>query len=114
MASADLSFEQRVRHLASKHRRMAQGIAHRMGRDGLIIAYPRRRIPSFPLRGLMILLAAAFLFKAFLYASLGASVYEQRVGLLAGGSIVEQGGAWVMQADPATIWAARQIGGFML
>jgi hypothetical protein len=114
MASADLSFEQRVRHLATKHRRMAQGIAHRMGRDGLITAHPRRRMPSFPLRGLMILLAAAFLFKAFLYASLGASVYEQRVGLLAGGSIVEQGGAWVMQADPATIWVARQIGGFLI
>lgn len=114
MASADLSFEQRVRHLASKHRRMAQGIAHRMGRDGLITAHPRRRMPSFPLRGLMILLAAAFLFKAFLYASLGASVYTERVGLLAAGSIVEQGGAWVMQADPATVWAASQINGLLI
>ncbi len=114
MASADNSFEQRVRHLASKHRRMASGIAHRMGRDGLITAHPRRRMPSFPLRGLMILLAAAFVFKAFLYASLGASVYEQRVGLLAAGSVVEQGGAWVMQADPATIWVAQQIGGFLI
>ena len=114
MASADLSFEQRVRHLASKHRRMAHGIAHRMGRDGLITAHPRRRSPSFPLRGLMVLLGAAFLFKAFLLSSLGASVYTERVALLSAGSIVEQGGAWVMQADPATVWIAEQISALMI
>ena len=114
MASAEITFEQRVRHLAGKHRRMAHGIAHRMGRDGLITAHPRRRRPSFPLRGLMILLAAAFLFKAFLYASLGASVYIERVALLSAGSIVEQGGAWVMQADPATVWVAEQLNALMI
>lgn len=114
MASAEMTFEQRVRHLASKHRRMAHGIAHRMGRDGLITAHPRRRRPSFPLRGLMILLGAAFLFKAFLYASLGAGVYNERVALLASGSIVERGGAWVMQADPATIWAAEQVSALLI
>ena len=114
MASADLSFEQRVRHLASKHRRMAHGIAHRMGRDGLITAHPRRRMPSFPLRGLMVLMGAAFLFKAFLYSSLGASVYTERVALLSAGSIVEQGGAWIMQADPGTIWVAAQINRLLL
>lgn len=114
MASAEITFEQRVRHLASKHRRMAGGISHRLGRDGLITAHPRRRRPSFPLRGLMILLGAAFLFKAFLYASLGAGVYNQRVDLLYAGSIVEQGGAWVMQADPATIWTAERINAFLI
>lgn len=114
MASADLSFEQRVRQLASKHRRMAHGISHRMGRDGLITAHPRRRRPSFPLRGLMILLGAAFLFKAFLFSSLGASVYTERVALLSAGSIVEQGGAWVMQADPATIWVAERINALLI
>ena len=114
MAHADLSFEHRVRHLARKHRQMAQGIVHHMGSDGLVSAYPRRRMPSFPLRGLMVLLGAAFLFKAFLFAALGASVYEDRVALLSSGSIVEQGGAWVMQADPATIWVAAQINGLLL
>ena len=114
MAYANLSFEQRVRLLARKHRRMAQGIAHRMGRDGLITAHPRRRMPSFPLRGLMILIGAAFLFKAFLYANLGATVYTDRVELLQAGSIVEQGGAWVMQADPATVWMAARINALML
>lgn len=114
MAHADLSFEQRIRHLAQKHRRMAQGIAHRLGRDGLITAHPRRRRPSFPLRGLMILIGAAFVFKAFLYASLGASVYDDRVALLQAGSIVEQGGAWVMQADPATIWMAARVSALLI
>lgn len=114
MAQADLSFEHRVRRVARKHRAMAQGIVHRMGADGLVSAYPRRRMPSFPLRGLMVLIGAAFLFKACLFAALGASVYEDRVALLQSGSIVEQGGAWVMQADPATIWVAEQINGVLL
>jgi hypothetical protein len=114
MLYVDRAFEQRVGNLAVKHRRMARGIAHRMDRNGLVTAIPRRRMPSFPLRGLMILLAAAFLFKAFLFATLGGSVYEQRVAQLSAGSIVEQGGAWVMQADPATIWVAAQINALLV
>ncbi len=106
----DIEFDQRLRRLTRKHRRMADaGIVHRMGPDGLVLPYPRRRMPAFPLRGVAILLAAAFLFKAFLFASLGPITYEERVARLQAGSVVEQGGAWVMQADPATVWIAGQI-----
>jgi hypothetical protein len=109
MAHADLNFEQRVRRLAHKHRRMSTGIVHRMGSDGLVTAHAR-----FPLRGLLVLFGAAFLFKAFLFAALGGSIYQERVALLQSGSIVEQGGAWVMQADPATIWFAAQLNSLMM
>ena len=106
MSQSELSFEQRVRRLSRKHRLMADGVVHRVGDDGLISAYPRRRAPSFPLRGVVILIAVAFLFKAFLLFSLGEITYGQRVALLENGSVFEQAGAWVMQADPATVWLA--------
>lgn len=115
MAHAETPFEERVRRLMRKHSRMAHnGVVHRIGADGLIITRPRRRAPAFPLRGLVILLGAAFLFKSFLYAWLGASVYAERVALLQSGSLVEQGGAWLMQADPVTIWIAALINGYMV
>ncbi len=106
MSQSELSFDQRVRRLSRKHRLMADGVVHRIGDDGLISAYPRRRAPRFPLRGVMILIAAAFLFKAFLLLSLGPITYGNRVALLQDGTLPEQAGAWVMQADPATVWLA--------
>ena len=109
MSQSVMTFDERLRRLTRKHRKMANGVVHRVGSDGLIRSYPRRRAPRFPLQGLAILIGAAFLFKAFLYATLGAAVYNDRVNLLWGGSIVEQGGAWVMQADPATVWLGDVI-----
>ncbi|RYG91030.1 hypothetical protein EU803_12490 [Loktanella sp. IMCC34160] len=84
-----------------------------MGPDGLVVAKARRRTPSFPLRGLMILAGAAMLFKAFLYVNLGGITYSERVAELQQGSILEQAGAWIMQADPATLWMAEQIKSFL-
>jgi hypothetical protein len=104
MSQSELSFEQRVRKLTRKHRKMADGVVHRVGDDGLITAYPRRRAPRFPLRGIMILVATAFVLKAFLFTVLGASTYETRVEVLEGGNAFEQAGAWIMQVDPATVW----------
>ena len=109
MSQSELSFEQRVRRLSRKHRLLADGVVHRIGDDGLISAYPRRHMPRFPMRGVMILIAVAFLFKAFLLFSLGATTYGQRVALLENGSVFEQAGAWVMQADPATVWLADTL-----
>ena len=87
--SQSLSFEARMRRLGKVHSRMyANGIVRKMGKDGLISAYPRRRMPRFPLKGFLILIAAAFLFKATLFAWLGEPVYQERVDTLAAGSIV--------------------------
>jgi len=87
----------------------ANGIVRKMGKDGLISAYPRRRMPRFPLKGFAILFFAAILYKATLLAWLDSSVYQERVDTLAAGSVIEQGGAWVMQADPATTFLAGLI-----
>jgi hypothetical protein len=109
VSQSEMTFDERLRRLSRKHRKLANGVVHRVGSDGLIRAYPRRRAPRFPLQGIVILVGAAFLFKSFLYASLGAVVYNERVDLLWQGSIVEKGGAWVMQADPATVWLGARI-----
>lgn len=108
--SQSMSFEARMRRLGKVHSRMyANGIVRKMGKDGLISAKPRRRIPAFPLKGFMILIAAAFLYKATLFAWLGEAVYQERVDTLASGSVIEQAGAWLMQPDAATTWIAGWI-----
>jgi hypothetical protein len=109
MSHGVMNFDDRLRRLSRKHRKMANGVVHRIGADGLIQSYPRRRAPRFPLKGIALLIGAAFLFKGFLYASLTPVIYDERVELLRQGSLVEQGGAWVMQADPATVWLGEVI-----
>lgn len=105
-----LNFEDRLRRLGRRHNRMyANGIVRKVGKDGLISAYPRRRLPRFPLVGFLILIAAAFLYKATLFAWLGEATYQERVDALASGSVMEQGGAWVMQADPATLFLSEML-----
>lgn len=47
-------------------------------------------------------------FKAVLYATLGGATYTNRVNDLASGTVIEQAGAWVMAADPITVWLAIQ------
>jgi hypothetical protein len=113
MSQSELSFDQRVRKLMRKHRLMSEGVVHRIGSDGLITAYPRRRRPSFPLRAVVVLVIAAFMFKAFLYHHLGDETYNARVGLLEAGTPFEQVGAWIMQADPTTIWLAQTLGPYL-
>lgn len=108
--SNSLNFEKRMRKLDRVHGRMyAKGIVRKIGKDGLISAYPRRRIPQFPLKAFLMLFIAAFLYKATLFAWLGEDVYNERVATLASGATIEQGGAWVMQADPATRFLAGLI-----
>lgn len=108
--SQTVNFETRMRRLGKTHARMyANGIVRKMGKDGLISAYPRRRMPRFPLKGFAILVLAALLYKATLLAWLGDAVYQERVDTLAAGSVVEQGGAWLMQVDPATTFLSGMI-----
>lgn len=108
--SETLGFEDRLRRLGRRHRRMySNGIVRKVGKDGLISSHPRRRLPRFPLVGFLVLIAAAFLYKATLFAWLGQATYQERVDALSAGSIVERGGAWVMQADPATLFLSDMI-----
>ncbi len=97
------TFDERLRHLTRKHERIrANGYAGRLTEDGLVVMVPRRRGPTFPLRGLIGVLFAALAFKAFLLASLGTADYAARVEMLRQGTPVERAGAWIMAIDPAT------------
>lgn len=114
MSQTAENFDRRLKRVNRRHSRMREnGVVARLGRDGLITAHPRRRLPSFPLRGFAILFLAALLYKGFLFAYLGPQTYEGRVGALAEGSVIEQAGAWLLQADPATQAIAGVIRPFM-
>lgn len=108
--SIDQTFDQRLRRVLRKHRRMNEnGTVRRMGPDGLVSVYPRRRMPKFPLGAVVALFAVAFLFKAWLFTAMGADEYAARVQVLAAGAPVERAAAWVMHADPATLAVAQVL-----
>ena len=104
MARTLTSFDTRLKRGVRKNDRIRMyGSRGKIGKDGLISYVPRRRGPSFPIRSLLLVLAIAFAFKAFLYASMGSGIYQERVDSLSSGTLVEQAGAWLMQVDPATV-----------
>ncbi|MFQ1699159.1 hypothetical protein ACJ5NV_01055 [Loktanella agnita] len=98
-----------MKRIVRRHDRMQHGYVKAVNSDGLIVARPRVYRPRFPLKGLVTLLVIGFLFKGFLFASLGEAAYADRVASLQQGSIMEQAGAWVMHADPATVLIADMV-----
>lgn len=115
MSSTELSFDERLRRLTRKHRRMYEnGVVRRMGPDGLVSVYPRRRLPRFPLRAVVLLVVVAFGFKAAMMQVMGPEIYDARVAALGGGTPSEQAAAWVMQADPVTVALSRALSLFGL
>lgn len=103
MVTANVPFEKRLRRIVRRNNRLAQGARLRQTKDGLIVAQPRLYNPKFPLKGLIMLIAVAFLFKGYVYAQLGTQDYAAKVAALAEGSLFEQAGGWLMYADPATV-----------
>ena len=109
MGLTQVHFEKRLRRIVKNHQRMANGVTYRVDQTGLIQATPRIYNPKFPLRGLILLIGTAFLFKGYIFATLGQATYTDRVAGLQGGSLIEQAGAWIMQADPATLAVAEVL-----
>lgn len=108
MADANLQdFYARTRRIDRHHQRLSRGYTLSMTRDGLLIHKPVRRV-SIPARGFVMTIIALWAFKTFLYVYLGPSAYAARVAKLEGGTAIESVGAWLMQADPATVWFAEQ------
>ena len=105
-----LDFDDRLRKIGRKHRAMANGYTTYMRSDGLVVARPVRRGPRIPLRLIVYIVVALVGFKGFLLAALGPVTYGERVARLAEGTMVEQAGAFVMQADPASTWIATRLG----
>jgi hypothetical protein len=109
MAAIEMSFSDRLVRLSRKHRRMENaGVRAVMGDDGLVRPVPRLALPPFPWASLVILFAIAMAFKGWMYAELGATEYESRLGVMESGDVLDQAGAWIMASDPVT----RTIGGW--
>ncbi len=115
MAQAHVPFDKRLKRIVRRHDRMASsGAVKTVNADGLIVARPRVYKPKFPLKGILVLVILGFLFKGFLFAYLGEAEYANRVAGLSEGSMMEKVGAWVMQADPATMFLAGSIESLLL
>ncbi|MGL6208207.1 MAG: hypothetical protein ACRC14_00050 [Paracoccaceae bacterium] len=67
----------------------------------------RQRRPL--LRALIFALVCAFGLKGAILYNVGPESYEARVERLQTGKDFDQLGAWLMQADPVTVWVASQI-----
>jgi hypothetical protein len=110
MADAkQVEFGSRLERIERAHRQLEHGYITSVNHDGLIIAKPHRRSSNRPMRGIFMSLLVLLTFKGFVYAQIGSSAYGDRVDLLKSGTIVEQVGAYMMHADPITVWIAAQF-----
>jgi hypothetical protein len=103
------NFDKRMERILRKHQRMSHGYVPVLTEDGLIVPAPKRRPVRLPLRLIAFTLIGLMAFKIMLFVSIGDTAYEARVATLQAGSQWEQVGAWIMSADPVTVWAAEQI-----
>lgn len=65
------------------------------------------------LKPLVFLAVVGILLKATIHSYVGAQIYESRVSALAAGEGIDPVGAWIMHADPATLWLSAQLTAFM-
>ncbi len=101
-------FDQRLKRIDRKNRRLARGYVASVNADGLIVARPRARV-SVPWRGLLFILVVLLGLKAAMFTAMGPADYTGTVERLRAGTVVEQVGAYIMAADPATVWIAEQF-----
>ncbi|MEL7093018.1 MAG: hypothetical protein AAFN94_14900 [Pseudomonadota bacterium] len=103
----DPSFNRRLASVERNHRRLSNGYTTEVRSDGLIVAKPKRRFrPLGRIRFFVLILLGLLLFKAFSFSTLGEITYNERVAKLGNGTTTEQIGAFVMQAEPATVFVA--------
>lgn len=101
-------FGSRLKRIDRRHRKLSDGYVTSVNHDGLIIAVPRRRRMRVPFAGIALLAVGVIAVKGIVHAQLGPEVYEARIAALSQGGQVERAGAWVMQADPVTLWVSDQ------
>ncbi|MCM2560582.1 hypothetical protein M8756_04075 [Lutimaribacter sp. EGI FJ00015] len=109
MDEAATDFQKRLKRIGKRHARLEHGYVSVVGEDGLIITKPKRKSGGFPLRVLATLVLCFFGFKILLISQLGPEGYATRVDLLKTGTVIEQGGAWLLQADPVSLAVADGI-----
>ena len=107
MHESQANFNKRLSALNRKHAAMSHGFSTLLRSDGLIIIKPNRALRrAFPLKGLLALIFGFFVFKAIMLSSLSEITYNERVAKLKQGGALEQGGAWLMQIEPVTVFLA--------
>ena len=109
MDRALYDFDKRQRAVVQKHHKLANGYITKLNRNGIIEHKPIRRVPFVSLKGLLIAAFGALVFKGLLIASLGIEEYVARLAHLSQGSVLEHAGAWLMGADPASLWIATLL-----
>lgn len=103
MAVSESSFGERILKIEEQRSsRVKNGYIHEMRADGLIVARPRAYKPSFPLRGLLMVVVGFVLFKTLVVMSVDEATYDERMTALHDGTTIEQVGAYFMQDDPLT------------
>jgi len=105
------NFDDRLRRIDKQHRAMSRGFVLSVSRDGLVVAKPESRRSRFPWRVALFLLVAVMGFKVMLHAYMGDGAYNERVARLANGTTAEQLGAYVLSADPITVWMSKFVTG---
>ena len=113
MADMFNQFDDRLRRIEAGRTRLKRGYSLTVDRDGLIVARPRPMRRGFPVKGLVLLVAGFFAFKALLIAYLGVVTYQDRVSALQNGASIERAGAWFMQSDPISASLAQKIRPFI-
>ncbi|MEL7345185.1 MAG: hypothetical protein AAFN59_10045 [Pseudomonadota bacterium] len=108
MATDYEDFDARMRRIERRNRALSKGYVMSIDRDGLIVARPARRTSSM-IWGLLLKIAIIVMaFKVAAYSIIGATDYTFRVEALAQGTTAEQIAAWIMTADPITVWLSQE------
>lgn len=108
MRGADYeTFNSRMRRIERRNKALARGYVMSIDHDGLIVARPSRRGGAIP-RLLLKLAILVMAFKVVAYSAIGAEEYTSRVQILSEGTVAEQVAAWVMTADPVTVWLSQE------
>ncbi|MGH1356332.1 MAG: hypothetical protein ACRBBS_14795 [Thalassovita sp.] len=113
MADSFNDFDNRLTRISQNRAQMKHGYSLTVDRDGLIVARPKQRRTGFPLKLVLMFIVGFLSFKILLVSFLGLDTYEHRVSELQNGAMVEQAGAWFMQADPVTVQLAAKLRPFI-
>ncbi len=110
-------FVSRLSNLGRKHAKMTHGYTTKVGKDGLIVASPKRKRTRVRGGGgvkLLLLVAIGFMgFKALTLAAVGPVTYNERLAKLENGTMIEKAGAKALAIDPVTEAVAGSVGPLM-
>lgn len=104
-------FDDRLRRIDRRNRTLSRGFVLSVSRDGLIVARPENSRFRFPWRVMLFLLVAVMGFKVLLHAYIGSEAYAERLSRLSNGTVAEQMSAYLLHADPVTVWVANFVSG---